>query len=216
MTTFTLDLLNENSVSVLKQNFDDEGNQIGFNQRNAYANTKEDREYLKEELPEDKYEELLRVWGDTPTIEKPTQPTISIDEVKLNLINAMSNQCNTVITDGFDATLSDGETYHFSLKLEDQLMIQALMLKVSAGETQLPYHADGESCKFFTPEEVSLLYSNMEQIITYNTTYFNSLRDYINSFSEVEDLNKILYGVEIPVEYQSEVLKLLLEVNSNE
>ena len=52
----------------------------------------------------------------------------------------------------------------------------------------------------------------MEQLITYNTTYFNSLRDYINSVTTEKELSKIKYGIEIPEEYQSEVLKSLLEV----
>lgn len=210
ITRITLDRLNIDSVSILRQTFDEDGNQIGYNIRNAYMNTLKNRELLKEELHEDKYNELLKVWGDTPTVEDYVEPAISVDELKETLIANMSNQCNKVITNGFDAVLSDGNTYHFALTLEDQLMIQALMLKAKSGETILPYHADGETCRYFSADEISLLYSNMESIITYNTTYFNSLRDYINSMTTEEELQAISYGVEIPEEYQSEVLKSLL------
>lgn len=51
----------------------------------------------------------------------------------------------------------------------------------------------------------------MENYITFHTTYFNSLRDYIKSLTDIEDVMAIEYGVEIPVEYQSEVLKILYQ-----
>jgi hypothetical protein len=208
----TLDMLTQDSVSILRQTFDEDGNQVGYNQRNAYMNTEKTRELLKEDLSEDKYNELLAVWGDAPTVEDPTYTEfiVTIDDQKENLINRMSKKCNEVITNGFDTELSDGNTYHFSLEIEDQLKIQALMLKVAAGETILPYHADGELCRYFTAEEVTLLNTKMEEIITYQTTYFNSLREYINSIEDSENLKDISYGMEIPEEYQSEVLKALL------
>lgn len=210
MVKITLDMLKNDSVSILKQTFDDNGNQIGYNERRAYINTPKTRELLKKELPEDKYNELLEVWGDTPTMEDYIEPTISIEDWKLSLIASMSSKCNKIITKGFDISLSDGNKYHFSLELEDQLMIQTLMSKVKAGETLLPYHADGETCRYFTPEEITTIYSKMEEIIVYNTIYFNSLRDYINSMTTEEELKTVKYGIEIPEEYQSEVLKALI------
>ena len=212
MTKITLDMLDKDSVSILTQHYDENNNQVGSNVRCAYMNTAEQREQLKSELPEDKWKELISVWGDVPTREEPKidEPVLSIDEQKATLINQMSNKCNQIITYGFDLMLDDGKTYHFSLQIEDQLKIQALALKVQSGETVLPYHADGEPCRFFSAAEVSNLNSQMENIITYQTTYFNSLRDYINSMTTIEQLNTVTYGMEIPVEYQSEVLKALM------
>lgn len=212
MTKITLDMLDKDSVSILTQHYDENNNQVGSNVRCAYMNTAEQREQLKSELPEDKWKELISVWGDVPTREEPKidEPVLSIDEQKATLINQMSNKCNQIITYGFDLMLDDGKTYHFSLQIEDQLKIQALALKVQSGETVLPYHADGEPCRFFSAAEVSNLNSQMENIITYQTTYFNSLRDYINSMTTIEELDTVTYGMEIPVEYQSEVLKALM------
>lgn len=198
----TLDMLTQDGVSVLRQEFDEEGNQIGCNQRNAYVNSSQSRIVLQQELPEEKYQELLEVWGDEPTIDEIEMPTPSVEEQKVALIVQMSDKCNATITNGFDIVLDDNETYHFSLKTEDQLKIQALGLKAKSGETVLPYHADGEPCRFFSVQEILNLSAQMEGIIEYQTTYFNSLRDYINSLSSAEDLKS--------VEYQSEVLKVLL------
>lgn len=207
----TLDCLTSDSVSILRQEFDEEGNQVGYNTRRAYMNSPNSREELQQELPEDKWQELITVWGDKPTIEDlKFELVVTIDDMKASLIDKMSNKCNQIITYGFDLMLDDGKTYHFSLQIEDQLKIQALALKVQSGETVLPYHADGEPCRFFSAAEVSNLNSQMENIITYQTTYFNSLRDYINSMTTIEELDTVTYGMEIPVEYQSEVLKALM------
>lgn len=208
----TLDMLTQDSVSILKQEFDEEGNQVGTNIRRAYMNTEQSREELQQELPEEKYQELLEAWGNEPTVDEVTFeiPAPTVEEQKAALIARMSEKCNATIINGFDMVLDDNETHHFSLKTEDQLKIQALGLKAKSGETVLPYHADGEPCRFFSVQEILNLNVQMESIIEYQTTYFNSLRDYINSLSSVEDLKTVEYGMPIPVEYQSEVLKVLL------
>lgn len=49
----------------------------------------------------------------------------------------------------------------------------------------------------------------MENCIEFQTTYFNSLRDYIESMTDINDVCAVEYGVDIPEAYQSEVLKML-------
>lgn len=132
-----------------------------------------------------------------------------LPEVKDAKIAEMDLQCNQTIVNGFDIELSDGESHHFSLKIEDQLKISKLNDRVNANIDTLPYHADGEECKFFSKEDVQKINATMENIIEYQVTYFNSLKAYIDSLSTVEEVNAITYGVDIPEEYQSEVLKAL-------
>lgn len=109
----------------------------------------------------------------------------------------------------FDITLSDKKSHHFSLEVADQLKISKLNDRANAGITVLPYHADGESCKFYTKDEVVALNTAMENCIEFQTTYFNSLRDYIESMTDINDVCAVEYGVDIPEAYQSEVLKML-------
>jgi hypothetical protein len=45
------------------------------------------------------------------------------------------------------------------------------------------------------------------QFITYHVTYFRDLRIYIRSLQTKEEVQSVTYGMAIPVEYQSEVLK---------
>jgi len=139
-----------------------------------------------------------------------------ISDVKDAKISEMSIACNSTIVGGFDIKLSDGNTYHFSLEMTDQTMISKLNDKAVAGETFLPWHWDNGSCKIFSADDIKAINAAMENLITFQITYFNSLRDYINSMTEIEDIMDITYGTEIPTDYQSEVLKLLYQQTSTE
>ena len=75
-TKITLDMLTNDSVSVLKQQYitvDGADVKVGDNVRNAYMNTQTEREQLKEILPEEYYNAVMAVWGDTPTIAEPAE-----------------------------------------------------------------------------------------------------------------------------------------------
>lgn len=132
-----------------------------------------------------------------------------IESIRQTKIDEMSNSCNQVIVSGIDIELSDGEVHHFSLEIPDQLKISKLNDRAKAGITELPYHADGETCKFYKAEDVIAINTEMENIIEFHVTYFNSLRDYINSMTDITDIQSVKYGTEIPSEFQSEVLKSL-------
>ena len=75
-TKITLDMLTTDSVSVLKQQYitvDETDIRVGENVRNAYMNTQTERELLKSELPEEYYNAVMAVWGDTPTVAEPAE-----------------------------------------------------------------------------------------------------------------------------------------------
>lgn len=72
----TLDMLTTDSVSILKQQFitvDGKDIKVGDNVRNAYMNTQTERELLKAKLPEEFYNAVMAVWGDTPTVVEPAE-----------------------------------------------------------------------------------------------------------------------------------------------
>lgn len=67
----TLDMLTQNSVSILKQKFidiDGVETQVGGNIRNAYVNDENGRAILSEILPAEYYNAVMAVWGDVPTV----------------------------------------------------------------------------------------------------------------------------------------------------
>lgn len=175
------------------------------------------------EIDEDEYntlkksleiEDEILIEPETPAEQEPEyvdpDTEITVEYVKGVKIAEMNNTCNQTITNGFDVMLSDGETYHFSLTTQDQLNLITLSSMVASGETQIPYHADGELCKFYSAEDINIIITTATQFKTYQVSYFNALKAYIESMTDIETIGAVVYGMEIPAEHQSDVLKVLL------
>lgn len=133
---------------------------------------------------------------------------ITIQFVRNAKINEMSSDCNKTIERGFDIETEDG-IHHYSYALEDQLNLMNLSSMIAQGANELSYHADGELCRFYTPEEINEIINAGNAWKTYHTTYFNALKSYINSLETIEEISVITYGVDIPDEFKTDVLKIL-------
>lgn len=163
-------------------------------------------------------EEIIVIDDDSPqpepTIEpKPSEDTTTIDFLRSSKINEMSYACRKTIEAGFDLELRN-ETHHFSLDTQDQLNLISLGAMAQTQDS-IPYHADGEECKFYTAAEINAIVAAATAHKVYHTTYYNALKNYINALETIEEIGAITYGVEIPEEYQTDVLKALLnEANS--
>lgn len=136
---------------------------------------------------------------------------IPLEEVKEAKISEMSSACREAIIAGFDVVLADGKSRHFSMTVEDQLNINSLYGLLASGMTQVPYHADGEVCEYFSAEDFGIIVQTATAHKTYHESYFNSLKSYITSKRTAASVDAITYGVEIPAQYQSDVLKALQE-----
>ena len=134
-----------------------------------------------------------------------------LNTIKANKTAEMSAACRAAIVAGFDVALSDGKDHHFSLTVEDQLNLNALFGLLATGAEQVPYHADGETCMYFTAADMQTVVQEATAHKTYHESYFNSLKAYIASKRTAASVDAIEYGTEIPEQYQSDVLKALLE-----
>ena len=68
---YTLDMLNQDNVSVKKQTYIDYMGQqypIGEPWRRAYVNSEQGRQQVIDELPQAQVNAIMAVWGDTPTV----------------------------------------------------------------------------------------------------------------------------------------------------
>lgn len=139
----------------------------------------------------------------------------NLDEIKTSKIKELSTECNKTIINGFDIILSDNNKYHFSLTYEDQINLITLSGMVQAGEKYIPYHADSQGCRYYSAEDMSKIITSGTIFKTYHTTYFNSLKMFVNSLTDSETVRSIEYGINIPDEYQSDVLKQLMERMGN-
>lgn len=137
----------------------------------------------------------------------PSEPDITVEYVKSGKIKEMSTTCRTIIEAGFDIMLR-GENHHFSLDTQDQLNLISLSAMAQTQEL-IPYHADGEMCIFYTAEEMNQIIETATRFKIYHTTYYNALKGYINALDNIADIAAITYGIAIPEEYQSDVLKAL-------
>lgn len=152
-------------------------------------------------IDEDEYNAPLPIPIDDPIQE------ISIDFVRSSKLSEMSNACRNIIETGFALELH-GETQYFSLTTQDQLNLMSLSL-LAETEQYIPYHADGKETTYYTAEEIKHIAAEANQIKIYHTAYYNSLKSYINSLETIEEIAAVTYGMEIPEEYKTEVLKTL-------
>ena len=135
---------------------------------------------------------------------------ITLDYLKTQKIKEMSYYCNQAIVNGFDVELSDGRTHHFSLTVQDQLNLITLSSLAASGVDNIPYHADGELCEFFSVNDIQTIVKAATELKTYHTTYYNSLKLFIQSLGDRDDVANVIYGANIPDEYKSDVLIALL------
>ena len=123
-----------------------------------------------------------------------------ISIAKLNKISECNKICNQMILKGIDVEIN-GVVEHFSCKEEDQMNIKELF--DLSGQTNVPmyYHADGGNCKVYTTEQIISIYATACANKNHHTTYFNQLRQYINSLESLEKIEAVVYGQELPNEY---------------
>ena len=123
---------------------------------------------------------------------------VTIDYVKDVKILDMSIKCNETIINGFNITLSDGNLYHFSLSIEDQINLLNINNTINNSNDKIIYHADGERCRYFSREDMKMIIDKALKFKTYHTTYFNGLKSYIQSLNDIITINNITYGIKLP------------------
>lgn len=156
------------------------------------------------------YDEMESIMVYTPYTED------DYETMRLAKIAEMSTACNAMITAGIDVTLSDGLSHHFDMTTDDQINLSVLYSMAQAGLMQIPYHAKDEACKYYTADDITAIYTAGMGHATYHQTYFNSLKQYIGSLSDKPAIDAVTYGMMIPEDYQSEVLKHLYETMASD
>ena len=128
----------------------------------------------------------------------------SLPIIKAAKLKEISDACNKVIVAGIDLELSEG-IVHFNLKTEDQSNIANLFRVVELGGTEFPYQADGGICRIYTAAEIVQIYVAAQTLITTQTTYHNSLKSYVQSMTTAEEIATVVYGMELPEPYLTEM-----------
>ena len=144
---------------------------------------------------------------------KPYVPTL--EEVKAMKLQEIGMACEQAIYAGVDVELPGG-TEHFSLTEKDQINLFGKQAQMSAGAERFEYHQDAHPCRYYTREEMQMIVEEALGFVTYHTTYCNALNMWVSAAETVEVISEITYGCDVPEEYQSEVLRDILAVGSEE
>lgn len=170
-------------------------------------------------IDKDEYDVLFKAVKSNKEIvieqDEPEVPSMDINDSTFDFVYAskiaeMKSECNKTITNGFDVKLSDGIKHHFSLTIQDQLNLITSSQMIESGSNEIPYHADGELFVYYSVKDMQSIIDKANSFKNYHISYFNSLKTYINSFTNIDSIAAIYYGIEIPEEYQSTVFKKYL------
>lgn len=141
-------------------------------------------------------------------------------------LTELSLACNAAITVGAPVKLSDGSERQFSYSIEDQSNISEMFSAVLMGATSYPYHANGEGCRMYSAADITAIYATLSGLKTAQTTYYNQMRQYVQTLETVPAVNAVKYGDALTGEYletyntliaqaQAEMQKIIAKVTGN-
>lgn len=122
---------------------------------------------------------------------------VTVEFVRESKIAEMSKVCSDSIISGVDVTLGDGSVHHYSMTVYDQLNLVAIATELASGKDSVAYHADGEPYLNYTAEDMNLIISAANSHRVYHTTYFSTLREYINTLEDIKEIADVYYGMEV-------------------
>lgn len=100
---------------------------------------------------------------------------LTIDYIRSAKIAELKRECNLAITDGFDMELSDGETRHFTLSLDDQISLL----------TQAYFN-----------EDMQPVVVKMNNFKINHMARLKELEEYVNSLTGIEEITTVSYRKE--------------------
>ena len=117
-------------------------------------------------------------------------------ESHVRKVQSLREECQRKIVDGIEV---GGK--HYSYDASDQANIANLVGMAKEMQVSLPYHADNESCRLFTVEELIALYTLQEFNVTYQTTYYNQAKLMVEAMTNWEDWDQFSYGSPLTGKY---------------
>lgn len=138
--------------------------------------------------------------------EPENMTSLTLEDARKAKLKEVSEACENTIYAGIDVSTSSG-IEHFSLTEKDQLNLFGKKMQLIAGEEKMEYHEDGEPCKYFSAEDMQKIVDKAMFWVSYNTTYCNALNMMIKAATSAEEVEKMSWGMEVPEEFQNEVLK---------
>ena len=126
------------------------------------------------------------------TLTNEDEVVVSLEDVKASKIKELSEQANTIITNGFDLDVN-GESKHFSLEVHDQQNIISICQYLLSHEelSEYMYHADNEDMKLYSRENIFAIRDKMIETITGAVEDYHKKRSIVNSLKTIEEINNV-------------------------
>ena len=123
-------------------------------------------------------------------------------------LGEMNTACRETIYAGIDVKTEYGDE-HFSLNTHDQQNLSSIKMIIASGADSYPYHADGKACVLYSATDLNNIITTATKFITYQTTYCNMLRLWIERETDSDTINSIYYGCELPEDLQEYMEELI-------
>lgn len=124
-------------------------------------------------------------------------------------LNQLREACRQAITSGVTITTTQGAE-HFGLSETDQINIQNLSMQMETTGGGI-YHADGKVVRRFNTDEINALSAAATSHITQYTTLYNHLKAWVSRTDDLDEMQKITYEAELPVDLKESMNELLSE-----
>lgn len=156
----------------------------------------DDSDFLMTSVNRNDYKnEKISKFGETYilTLTNEDEVVISLDDVKASKIKELSEQANTIITNGFYLDIN-GESKHFSLEVHDQQNITIICQYLDEHEdvTEYLYHADNEELTLYSKENLKTIRDMALETIMSNIEQYHVLKKQVNNAVTIDEVNQIM------------------------
>ena len=122
-----------------------------------------------------------------------------IKRIKQHKISELREICNKNILNGVQVQLSDGLFHHFEMSIEDQLNLNEIRYLIDEQDVFI-YHESGGEYIEFSKQDMKKIIDAAFKHKQHQLKHFNSLKKHINQLSNIDEISKITYNLEMKVE----------------
>lgn len=148
-------------------------------------------------------------------LDEKINPTIDIEECSLDELKAWQKKqvnvaCKEAIEAGVDVELSDGKTYHFSYKAEDQINYVEMRQEIEYdGYTTVPYHPDNGDCTIYSSDDMKKIIKAQIANKFVLTTKCNAYHGMIKDAEDKAAVSAIVWGSDLSEKRQADFNKIV-------
>lgn len=148
-------------------------------------------------------------------LDEKINPTIDVEECSLDELKAWQKKqvnvaCKEAIEAGVDVELSDGKTYHFSYKAEDQINYVEMRQEIEHdGYTTVPYHPDNGDCTIYSSDDMKKIIKAQIANKFVLTTKCNAYHGMIKDAEDKTAVSAIVWGSNLSEKRQADFNKIV-------